>query len=131
MHRLDSRSYVGKPDEMVTVTTQLDGGGSVSVTVHGQDLGTGGQFSLPSTPGERLKMQVALAGPLGASCVVTIAEVDGGSDTDFLICQAHDPAPVHFYNFSVAASAAVAKFARAIGKRRVKPSGTRTLGAKK
>jgi hypothetical protein len=131
MHRLDSRSYVGEPGETVTVTTQLDGGATVSVTVHGQDLGTGGQFTLPSTPGERLKMQVALAGSLGASCVVTIVEVDGGSDTDFLICQAHDPAPVHFYTFSVAASAAVANFARAVGKSRVKPSRTRTAGAKK
>ena len=118
MHRVDSRSYVGEPGETVTVTTQVDGGGQVDVVVHGENLGTGGQFTLPPTPGDHLRMQVALAGPLGASCVVTIASVDGSADADLLLCQAHDPAPVHFYNFSVGAAAVVAKFARAAGRRR-------------
>ena len=115
MHRLESRTYIGEPNETVTLTTQVDGGGQVSVMVDGQDLGNGRQCSLPSNPGDRVKLQIALVGPLAASCVVAISVVDGGSDGDFLMCQAHDPAPVHFYTVAVAAIAAIAKFADVIG----------------
>ena len=107
MHRLESRTYVGQPDEKVTVTTQLHGGGQVDVMVNGQSIGASGQFALPATPGDRVKMQITLIGPLGASCVVGIATVDGGTDGDFLLCQTHNPAPVNFYTFSVAAAEAV------------------------
>ena len=107
MHRLESRTYVGQPNENVTVTTQLHGGGQVDVMVNGQSIGASGQFSLPGTAGERVKMQITLIGPLGASCVVGVATVDGGTDGDFLLCQTHNPAPVNFYTFSVAAAAAI------------------------
>ena len=112
MHRLESRTYVGEKAEAVSLTTAVDGGGQVSVMVDGQDLGAGRQFQLPPNPGERVKLQIALVGPLGASCVVTISVVDGGSDADFLMCQAHNPAPVHFYNCSVAGPTAL----NALGK---------------
>src|SRR5687768_8584001 len=104
MHRVDSRTYVGQPDEVVTLTTQVDGGGQVTVVVNGQDIGGARQFPLPSNAGQRLKFQVSLMGPLGASCVVGIFPVDGSSDGDFLMCQAHNPAPVNFYTCSVAAA---------------------------
>ena len=107
MHRLESRTYVGQPNERVTVTTQLHSGGQVDVMVNGQSIGASGQFSLPATAGDRVKMQITLIGPLGASCVVGVATVDGGTDGDFLLCQTHNPAPVNFYTFSVAAAAAV------------------------
>ena len=114
MHRLQSRTYVGQPGETVSVNTTLSGGGQVSVTVGGQPL-VGGQFRLPGTPGAAVRMQIALAGPQGASCVVTTSVVDGGSDTDFLLCSVFNPAPVNFYDFSVAAAAAVTSLAAAKG----------------
>ena len=107
MHRVDSRTYVGQPNEVVTLTTQVSGGGQVSVLVNGQDIGAARQFPLPPNAGDRLKFQVALMGPLGATCVLTIATVDGVSDGDFLMCQAHNPAPVNFYTCSVAAVSAL------------------------
>ena len=58
-------------------------------------------------------MEIALVGPQGASCVVGIAVVDGRSDPDFLMCSTFNPAPVNQYDFSVAASAAVAAFGAA------------------
>lgn len=108
MHRLQSRTYVGQPGETVSVTTTVHGGGQVSVSLDGQPVGP--QFQLPSTPGAAVRMDIALAGPQGASCVVGIATVDGGSDPDFLICTVFNPAPVNQYSFSVAAQAAVAAF---------------------
>lgn len=112
MHRIQSRTYVGQPRETVTVSTVTSAGGQARVTVGGQPV-VNGQFQLPSTPGATLRMQVALAGPQGASCVVTIAVVDGGADTDFLLCSTFNPAPVNFYDFSVAANTAVSAFAAA------------------
>src|SRR5688572_11398824 len=104
MHRIGSRTYVGEPNEVVTLTTTVSNGGQVSVTVNGQDLGTVRKFPLPASPGAVAQMQITLSGPQGATCVVGIATVDGGSDGDFLICQQHNPMPVHTYTFSVAAA---------------------------
>ena len=101
MHRIESRTYVGQPGEIVTVTTRVSGGGQAAVIVNGEDMGPQGRFPLPPDPGGRIKWQIALMGPLGATCVVGTSSVDGGSDGDFLICQAHNPAPVHFYTCSV------------------------------
>ena len=111
MHRLQSRTYVGQPGESVSVTTTVHGGGQVSVSIGGQPVGA--QFQLPGAPGAAVRMDIALAGPQGASCVVGIATVDGGSDPDFLMCTVFNPAPVNQYSFSVAASAAVAAFGAA------------------
>ena len=115
MHRLDAGTYLGEPGETVTLTTEVDGGGQVRVTLDGQDIGDTRQFTLPADPGDRSTLRIALAGPLGATCVVTIAVVDGTTDGDFLICQPHEPAPVHTYTFDAAAKAVIAKFAIAIG----------------
>jgi hypothetical protein len=112
MHRVQSRTYVGQPNETVTVTTKVGGGGQVMVTVDGQPV-VGGQFQLPGTPGAGVRMQIALAGPQGASCLVTIAVVDGSTDTDFLLCTVFNPAPVGLYDFSTAAAAAVTSFGAA------------------
>jgi hypothetical protein len=120
MHRLESRTYVGQPNETVSLTTQIDGGGQVGVIVDGQDLGSGRQFSLPQNPGDTIKLQISLVGPLGASCVVGIAVVDGGSDGDLLVCQAHNPAPVHFYTFSVASVGAINQLGRIKGVAKAK-----------
>jgi hypothetical protein len=49
MHRVESRTYIGEPGETVTLTTQLDGGGVVSVTVDGTDIGAARSFTPPST----------------------------------------------------------------------------------
>ena len=101
MHRIESRSYVGQSREIVTVTTRVTGGAQAAVIVDGVDMGQQADFQLPDHPGDRIKWQIGLMGPLGATCVVGIAVVDGSADGDFLICQAHNPAPVHFYTCSV------------------------------
>jgi hypothetical protein len=115
MHRVDAGNYIGEPGEQATLATELDGGGQVRVTLDNQDTGATRQFTLGANPGDRRTLRIALAGPLGATCVVTIAAVDGTTDGDFLICQPHDPAPVHTYTFDAAAKVAIAKFAIAVG----------------
>ena len=115
MHRLGAGTYLGELEEAVTLTTDLDGGGQVRVTLDGEDMGDAREFTLPADSGERSTLQITLSGPLGATCVVTIAVVDGATDGDFLICQAHEPKPVHTYTFDAAAKVAIAKFAIAVG----------------
>ena len=115
MHRLGAGTYLGELEETVTLTTELDGGGQVRVTLDGEDMGDEREFTLPADSGERSTLQITLSGPLGATCVVTIAVVDGATDGDFLICQAHEPKPVHTYTFDAAAKAVIAKFAVAVG----------------
>jgi len=112
MHELHSRSYIGEPNELVSVKATVHEGGQASIAVGGQQL-AGNQFRLPSTAGASVRMQVALVGPQGASCVVEIAVVDGTSAADFLLCSVFNPAPVTFYDFSVAAPAAVGAFGTA------------------
>ena len=114
MHRVQSRTYVGQPGEIATVTTTTGAGGQVRVSVGGRPV-VGGQFPLPNTPGATARMQIALAGPQGASCLVSIGSVDGTADSDFLLCTTFNPAPVNFYDFAVAAASAVANLARARG----------------
>jgi hypothetical protein len=129
MHRVSTRNYVGQPNEMAQVTTQVTGGGQARVRVNGLDLGAGGQFALPATPGGIAGMQVGLIGPLGASCVVSISVVDGGVDGDFLLCQPHNPAPVNSYTFSVGAAPAIAAFAATRGLKKGK--GAKKAASKK
>jgi len=112
MHRLQARTYVGQPGETVSISTKLDGGGQVGVSIDGQ-LVSNGQFQLPATAGASVAMDIALAGPQGATCVVGIAIVDGSSDPDFLMCTTNNPAPVHQYSLSVAPASAVVAFAAA------------------
>ena len=115
MHRLGAGTYLGELEETVTLTTELDGGGQVRVTLDGEDMVDEREFTLPADSGERSTLQITLSGPLGATCVVTIAVVDGATDGDFLICQGHEPKPVHTYTFDAAAKAVIAKFAVAVG----------------
>ena len=125
MQRVDSRTYVGRPNETVTVTTQPSGGGQSSVILNGVPVGPSAQFPLPATPGAQQMFQVALTGPLGATCVVGIAVVDGG-EGDFLICQAHNPAPVNSYSCSVAAMAELARLAEVRGVQPAAPAARRS-----
>jgi hypothetical protein len=113
MQRLESRTYLGQPNETVTVKTQASGGGVSNVILNNAPVGPTARFPLPPNPGDQLDFQVQLTGPLGASCVVSISEVDGGSDSDFLMCQAHNPVPVNTYRCSVGARIAVNGFAAA------------------
>ena len=118
MHRIESRTYVGQPREKVTVTTEVRGGGQVRVSVNGVDMGPQAEFPLPSDPGDRIKWQIDLRGPRGATCVVSTVQVDGGSDPDFLICQVHNPAPVHFYTCSVVQAPVMKALRKPRGARR-------------
>ena len=112
MRRIGSRSYVGQPGETVTVNTRVSDGGQASVFVNDVDTGASTQFQLRSDPGGRAQWQVQLTGELGETCVVSIATVDGGSDDDFLICQGHNPSPVHLYEGAVAQAAAMRAISR-------------------
>jgi hypothetical protein len=111
MHRLQNRTYVGAPNETVTLDTQVGGSGAVNVTLDGTPLRAARQFSLKGTVGDQSALQIALFGAVGESCIVQISAVDGGSDPDLLLCQVHDPAPVHFYTFIVAQPATVTSLA--------------------
>jgi len=110
MHRVDSLTYVGAPNEAVTLSTRVNGGGQITVTLDGQPIQPNSTFPLPAAPGGHRALQIGLFGPIGASCAVGIATVDGGTDGDFLVCQPHTPAPTHNYSFTVAAQAAINAF---------------------
>jgi hypothetical protein len=131
MHRVSTRTYVGQPNEMVRVTTQVTGGGQAEMRVNGVRFGAGGQFALPATPGTITGMQIGLIGPVGASCVVGITVVDGGQDGDFLVCQPHNPAPVNSYTFSVAQVSAVDAFAAIRGLKPASAKGKKKSGVSK
>ena len=126
MHRLSAGKYVGSPGETVTLTTKTDGGGQVGVTLDGQNLGSARQFQLP-LPAGTSKLQIALTGPLNATCVVGIAVVDGASDGDLLMCSSTDPAPVHFYDFTAAPAAAVTALASITRARNAPPRTTKRV----
>jgi hypothetical protein len=113
MQRIQSRTYLGQPNETVTVKTQASGGGVSNVILNNAPVGPSARFPLPPNPGDQLDFQVQLTGPLGASCVVSISDVGGGSDSDFLMCQTHNPVPVNTYRCSVGAPIAVNEFAAA------------------
>lgn len=143
MHRVSSRSYVGQPNESVTLSNQPSNGGQVSATLDGSPISPNSQFSLPGSAGAQSKLQVLLSGPTGASTVVgisVVAEAPGQQDTDFLICQTHNPQPMHEYTMVVASASAVARFGAAKGVRAMKPAakkpsakktGAKKAGAKK
>jgi hypothetical protein len=111
MHKTDSRTYAAAPGETVTLSTTVGGGGQISVALDGQTISANGAFQLPAQAGAPSTLQIALVGPAGASCVVGLAVVDGGTDGDLLLCQTHAPAPVHFYRFSVASQVAIGTLA--------------------
>jgi hypothetical protein len=113
MHLIDNRTYVGRPGEEVTVTTSVNDGGQACVIVDGVNMGPQAKFKLPAEPGDLIRWQIALSGPRGATCVVVTTIVDDGSDTDFLMCQDHTPAPVHFYTASAAGAPATRDLQRA------------------
>ena len=110
MHRIQRHEYVGQPGELVRVATITQGGGRVRLTLDGQDIGNVRSFSLPNAPAPDRHLRIDLAGPLNASCGVGISTVDGGSDGDFLLCQAFNPLPSSDYTFKVASLASVAAF---------------------
>jgi hypothetical protein len=113
MHRLEHRTYAGAPGETVTVDTEVEGGGAVTVFVDGDKTEEDPIFTLKATAGAETQMQISLIGAEGESCVVHISQVDGGSDPDLLLCQRLDPAPIHQYRFIVTAANAIAALARA------------------
>lgn len=115
MHRIGSRTYVGQPGETVIVTTRASGEAQASVFVNEMDMGPNATFQLPSDPGSRAQWAVQLSGELGETCIVSIFTVDGGSDDDFLICQAHNPSPVHTYECAVAQVSAIREISRMRG----------------
>ncbi len=115
MRKIDSRTYVGEPGEIVTITTTVGGSGAAAqVSVGGVEMGSSATFPVPDTPGGEIKWEVVLSGPLGSLCVVTIADVElpKGVDEDFLICQTHNPRPVHFFTAAVASVGAVRSLTR-------------------
>src|SRR5437879_4000357 len=84
MHRLDLRTYAGSPGETVTVATNVQGSGSVTVELDGQDIGGQRQFQLKNNPGDQTEMRITLFGATGDSCTVGVSTVDGGTDGDLL-----------------------------------------------
>lgn len=125
MRKIESRTYVGEPGEIVTVTTATGGRGTAAICIDDVAMETPARFPLPDTPGEQIKWKVVLSGPLGATCAVVTAfvELEGGDDEDFLICQRHNRRPVHFYTAAVASMGAVRGLAR---PRRAGPRRKRT-----
>src|SRR5260221_8412029 len=103
MHRLDIGVYTGQPGETAALTTLVGGSGWVVVRVDGNDIGPARTFQLKPNAGDQTQVQVALFGATGETCVAGIAIVDGATDGDLLVCQPHDPAPIHTFRFIVAA----------------------------
>jgi hypothetical protein len=108
MHLLASRVYAGAPGETVTVATDVEGSGAVTVFIDGQEVEDDPTFPITGNPGDETHMRISLFGAVGESCVVTISAVDGGSDGDLLLCQTLDPAPSHLYRFIVTPASALA-----------------------
>lgn len=130
MQLLDKRTYAGVAGETVTVSTDVAGGGAVTVMIDGAPTVADPVFALKPNPGDETHMSILLVGAVGESCVVNIREVNGASDGDLLLCQSLDPAPIHRYRFIVVAPAAI----RALEAARqpvppARPAGRRRPGA--
>ncbi len=121
MRFLESRTYAGEPGETVTIDTEVDGGGHVTLLLDGREVEADAIFQLKPNAGDETQLRIALFGAVGESCVASISEVDGGRDVDLLLCQQTDPAPVHFYRFIVTRAGAINALARAT----VAPASTR------
>ncbi len=101
MHRVDGRTYVGTPNELVTVTTQLGAGGQVKVEVDGQDIGAARQFPSPQ---RRVPSKDADHGGRAGRRDLRDREFDlwgVAAHGDFLMAQAHNPMPSNIYRFSI------------------------------
>jgi hypothetical protein len=131
MHLLEDRTYAGEPSETVRVETEVHGGGHVTVAIDGVQVDSDPTFTLKPDSGQETIMRIGLIGAEGESCVVTISEVDGGTDGDLLLCQSLDPAPVHRYRFIVTPAAAVASLRRAARRRTRKAAPRRARKAPK
>jgi hypothetical protein len=112
MRFVDDRTYAGTPGEQATVTTTLEDGGALSVTLDDVPAGNNPSFPLGPDGTERV-LVLTLVGPEGASCTVAISSVDGATDVDLMTCRAAVPAPVHEYHFRAAAAAALPGAAKA------------------
>jgi hypothetical protein len=129
---LDKRTYAGVAGETVTVSTDVAGGGAVTVMIDGAPTAEDPVFALKSNPGDETHMSILLVGAVGDSCVVNISEVNGASDGDLLLCQSLDPAPIHRYRFIVVAPAAIRALEAARQPvRRARPAGRRSGAAPK
>ena len=126
MRLLDTRTYAGVPGETVSVSTDVAGGGAVTVMIDGAPANEDPVFPLKANAGDETHMSIVLVGAVGESCVVGISEVNGASDGDLLLCQSLDPAPIHRYRFIVVAPAAVAALERA-----AQPVGAARLAARR
>jgi hypothetical protein len=131
MHLLESRVYAGAPGETVRVTTDVEGGGAVTVFVDGREVEEDPSFTIRGNPGDETHMRISLFGAVGESCVVTITEVDGGSDGDLLLCQTLDPAPSHLYRFIITSATALVTLNDARLSRRGGPKRARKRAAKR
>jgi len=129
MHLLEARTYAGAPGETVTVSTDVEGGGAVTVTLDGVRVSEDPTFKLKLNSGDETHMHVGLVGAVGDACVVDISEVDGGSDGDLLLCQSLDPAPIHRYRFIVTARGSLDALRRTRARGRRKATSRR--GARK
>jgi hypothetical protein len=114
MRFLEDRTYAGQPNEAATIDTTVHNGGAVTVRVDGQQQPADTVFTLAAVLGDERTLEISLSGATGASCVVRISEVDGGTDGDLLLCQISDPAPVHLYRFITTGAAAIAALTRAV-----------------
>jgi hypothetical protein len=125
MHRLQIRTYAGAPGETASLTTQVDGSGQVVVREDGVDIGARRTLQLKANPGDQTSLRISLFGATGETCLVGVSTVDGGTDGDLLVCQPHDPAPVHFYTFIVVAPATLKSFAAMGQQKPAKPKGAK------
>lgn len=117
LHRLNIRVYAGQPGEVVSFATTVENGGQVAVAVDGMTIDPKREFTLSDDVGGQNQLRIGLFGAAGESCVVGIDNVDGAVDGDLLLCQPHDPAPVHFYTFIVASAPTMNALAAARGGR--------------
>jgi hypothetical protein len=114
MRFLQDRTYAGQPNEAATIDTTVHNGGAVTVRLDGRIEPADTVFTLAPVLGDERSLEISLSGATGASCVVRISEVDGGTDGDLLLCQLSDPAPVHVYRFITTGAAAIAALTRAV-----------------
>lgn len=112
MRRLEPRVYAGVAGETVTVDTEVEGSGAVTVRVDNVGVSDDTTFELKEHSGDETKMSIRLVGAVGDSCVVQIGEVDGSVDPDLLLCQTIDASPVHVYRFIVTPASAIATMER-------------------
>ena len=113
MHQDRTDHYIGTANEPIHIVVIPPNTGTLDLRFGGATLPDPPvDVHFSQTPGEKRDLIATLFGPVGSHCVVTISDVDGGSDPNGILIQSgdsHSSLTLEFATFSAQANEFIAK----------------------